>query len=192
MTHVRSTRTVKGIAIPAVGTWVVDPGHAEVGFIGRHLMLTRIRGRFTRFDATINIAEDLADSTVEATIDMASVDSGGEARDEHLRSADHFDVEHHPTARFRSTAISWDGGRTATLTGDLTIRDVTRPVELLIDYLGAETDPWGNEKAAFSAHGVIDRSDFGLDWNMVVEAGGLLVSKQIELILDFEANRKAS
>lgn len=188
--HNATSRVIKGVDIPAVGAWQVDTEHAEIGFVGRHLMLTKIRGRFTKVDATIRIAEEPEKSTVEATIDMASVNSGSDARDEHLRSADHFDVDRYPTATFRSAELVWHGGRNATLRGDLTIKEVTRAVELTVDYLGVDQDPWGNERAVFSAHGVIDRTDFGLTWNLVLDAGGLLVSNEIELIMDFEATRR--
>lgn len=185
-----STRMVKGVQVPVAGAWKLDPGHAEVGFVGRHFMFSRIRGRFTRVEATIVIGEDPLDSHVEAVIDMSSVDSGDAARDEHLRSADHFDVKQYETATFRSRSVEWDGGTSGRLHGDLTIKGVTRPITLDVDYLGFACDPWGNEKVAFSARGVIDRTDFGLTWNMVLDTGNLLVSRKIELVLDFEAVRE--
>lgn len=188
-TTTRPTRTVKGVEVPAAGTWKLDPDHAEIGFTGRHLMFTKVRGRFTDVEATIEIGEDLADSTVEATIRTASVDSGSAARDEHLKSADYFDVANHPTAHFRSTALHWEGGNQGTLSGELTIKGIARPVELTVDYLGFDTDPWSNQRAVFSAHGTVDREDWGLTWNMVLDSGSLLVSKQIELVLEFEATR---
>jgi polyisoprenoid-binding protein YceI len=183
------TRIIKGVQVPAAGAWKVDPGHAEVGFVGRHLMLTKIRGRFTGVEATVTFGEDLLDTTVEAVIDMTTVKSGFGPRDEHLRSADWFDVETHPSAVFRSTGLNWDGGSQATLYGDLTLKGITRPVELTVDYLGVDTDPWHNAKAVFSAHGTINREDWNLTWNMPLESGGLLVSKEIELVLELEANR---
>lgn len=186
----RPTRFVNGIEVPAAGRWKVDPGHAEIGFAGKHFMLTTVRGRFTGVGITIDVGEDPSDSAVSAVIDMASVASGDTARDDHLRSADHFDVDQHKTATFTSTRLDWDGGRTGQLVGDLTIKRVTRAVVLQWTYEGFVHDPWGNERAVFSARGVIDRTDFGLDWNMVLDAGGLLVSKKIELIFDFEAVRE--
>ncbi len=177
-----ATRTVTGVELPAPGVWKVDPGHAEIGFIGRHFMLTKVRGRFTGVDATVTVADDPAASSVEATIDMASVSSGDQARDDHLRSPDFFDVARWPTAAFHSTGFSWDGGR-GVLAGDLTIKGVTR-------YLGAVTDPWGGERAVFEASGRIDREDWGLTWNMVLEAGGVLVSKQIDLEFHVELIRE--
>jgi polyisoprenoid-binding protein YceI len=188
----RATRVAKGTEVPAAGTWRVDPGHAEVGFVGRHLMFTKVRGRFTDVEAVIEIGEDLADSRVEATIRTASLDSGFGARDEHLKSADYFDVENHPEARFRSTGFHWEGGSRGVLRGELTIKGVTREIELVVDYLGFDTDPWNNQRAVFSAHGTLNREDWGLTWNMVLESGSLLVSREIELVLEFEAVRDSN
>jgi polyisoprenoid-binding protein YceI len=184
-----ATRTVRGVDVPAAGTWAVDPGHAEVGFVGRHFGLTKVRGRFTGVDGVVTIDEDLARSRVEVTIDMASISSGHEDRDDHLRSADFFDVERHPLATFRSTAVDVDGA-TGTVLGELTIKDVSRPVSLDVTYLGHATDPWGGERAVFSAHGTIDREDWGLTWNMVLDAGGLLVSREIRLEIELELVRQ--
>lgn len=183
-------RTLDSVELPVEGVWKVDPGHAEVGFWGRHFMLTKVRGRFTGVDATVVIAADPADSTVEATIDMTSVDSGDHTRDDHLRSGDLFDVDHWPNAFFRSTAVTLSGTQ-GTVTGDLTIRDVTRPVILDVRFVGAVLDPWGNDRAAFSATGTIDREDWGLTWNVALEAGGFLVSKEIQLELHVELIRQS-
>lgn len=180
------TRIMKGLEFPAPGVWELDEGHADVGFVGRHFMLTKIRGRFRAVDATVNVGADPTDTRVTATIDMASVFSGDAARDDHLRSPDHFDVERFPAATFESTGIEWDGGQQATLTGDLTIKDTTREVRLDVTYRGYARDPWGNDRAVFAARGSIDRTDFGLTWNMLLDSGGLLVSKQIDLVLDAE------
>ncbi|MFI7019399.1 YceI family protein [Streptomyces sp. NPDC050164] len=183
------TRVVDGVELPAAGAWKVDPGHAEVGFVGRHFMLTKVRGRFTGVDATVRIGDRPEDSRVTAVIDMASVDSGDRTRDDHLRSGDFFDVEKHPKATFESTSVAWDG-KSGKMDGDLTIKGVTRPVSLAVDYLGYARDPWGNDRAVFSAHGKIDREDWGLTWNMALETGGILVSKEIELSLEIEAIRE--
>jgi polyisoprenoid-binding protein YceI len=183
-----TTDSISRVELPPAGTWTIDPGHADVGFVGRHFGLTRIRGRFTGVDGTVTIGEDPQHATVEVTIDMASVDSGDGTRDDHLRSADFFDVEHHPTATFRSTAVSVMG-TAAQLMGELTIKDVARPVELDVELLGQVTDPWGNDRVVFSATGVINREDWGLTWNMVMDAGGLLVSKEIRLEIDVELIR---
>jgi polyisoprenoid-binding protein YceI len=184
-----ATRTLDGIDLPAPGVWEIDPGHADVAFIGRHLMLTKVRGRFINVSGAIAVAEDPTGSRLEVTIDMASVDSGDHARDHHLRSADFFDVENHPVARFRSTAITRTG-TSGTITGDLTIKNVTRPVTLEVEYLGHVRDPWGADRAAFSAHTTLNREDWGLTWNMILESGGLVVSKEIRLELEVTAVRK--
>jgi polyisoprenoid-binding protein YceI len=175
---------------PPTGTWTIDPGHADVGFVGRHFGLTRIRGRFTGVEGTVAIADPVEQSTVEVTIAMASVDSGDQTRDEHLRSADLFDVERYPTATFRSTGVT-AAGRTGKLIGELTIKGITRPVELDVEFVGGVADPWGNERAVFNASGLINREDWGLTWNMLLEAGGLLVSKEIRLEIDLELIRTA-
>ena len=147
-----ATQTVDGVEVPVAGTWSVDPGHTEVGFVGRHLGLTKTRGRFTGVDGTVRIADDPTASTIDITIDMASVESGSTKRDDSLRSANYFDVDNHPTARFRSTSVTIDGTG-GTVTGDLTIKGVNRPVVLDVDYLGYVRDPWGNDRAAFGRDG---------------------------------------
>ncbi len=184
-----AVRTVQGIALPAPGTWEIDPGHAEVAFIGRHLLFTKVRGRFRGVQGAVTVAEDPADSRVAVTIDMASVDSGDRTRDDHLRSPDLFDVERHPTATFTSTAVRWTG-TTGTVEGDLTIVGVTRPVTLDVVFAGAVRDPWGQDRAVFSASAQIDREDWGLTWNMALEAGGVLVSRDIRLEIEVETVRR--
>jgi polyisoprenoid-binding protein YceI len=184
-----ATRTIHGLQLPAAGVWALDPGHAEVGFVGRHFGLTKIRGRFTRVTGHVTFGEDLNASTVQVDIDMASINSGDETRDDHLRSGDFFDVEHHSTATFRSTGVQVTG-TTGTVRGDLTIKDVTRPVNLAVEFAGLAVDPWGNDRAVFSAHATINREDWGLTWNMVLEAGGLLVSKDIRLEIEVELIRE--
>jgi polyisoprenoid-binding protein YceI len=179
------TRTVSGVTLPSAGKWVLDPGHAEVAFIGRHFGLTKIRGRFSGVSGNVTIAENINDSTVTIDIDMASVSSGDNSRDDHLRSPDFFDVTNHPTATFRSTSIRTDGTQGA-MTGDLTMKTITRPVTLDITFEGGALDPWGGSRAVFSASGTINREDWDLTWNMLLEAGGLLVSKEIRLEIDVE------
>lgn len=182
-TNQRSTDTAP--ALPAPGAWILDPGHADVSFVGRHFGLTKIRGRFTGVSGEVQIAEPITDSTVAVTIDMASVDSGSSDRDEHLRSEDLFDVENHPTSTFRSTHIDVHGV-TGTITGDLTIAGVTRPVVLDVEFIGQARDPWDNDRAVFSASTRINREDWGLTWNMVLDTGGLILSKEIALEIDVE------
>jgi polyisoprenoid-binding protein YceI len=186
-----ATHMIGGVELPAAGTWSVDPGHAEVGFVGRHFGLTKIRGRFTGVDGTVAVAANPADSTIDVTIDMASVESGSADRDNHLRSADFFDVDNHPSARFRSTAIAVDRER-ASVTGELTIKGVTRPVVLDVEYLGYARDPWDNDRAVFSATATVNREEWGLSWNMLLDNGGLLVSKQIQLEIEVELIRRSA
>jgi len=180
------TRLVAGAELPAPGRWELDPGHTEVAFIGRHFMLTRVRGRFTGVSGVIEVAEEPAESTIEVTIDMGSVESGNQARDDHLRSPDFFDAAHHPTATFAGRAAGWRGTR-GLLAGELTIRGVTRPVTLQAEYLGHVADPWGGQRAVFTADATINREDWGLAWNMPLDGGGLLVSKDIRIEIEAEA-----
>jgi polyisoprenoid-binding protein YceI len=190
MTHTESgrpvTRQADGTELPAHGRWQIDPGHTELAFIGRHFMLTKVRGRFTALSGVIEVAEELVESAVEVTIDMASVESGNEARDEHLRSADFFDVARYPTAAFRARAADWQGTR-GTLTGELTLHGVTGPVTLQAEYLGYAADPWGGHRAVFTAEGSIDREDWGLTWNLPLDGGGLVVSREIRIEIELEA-----
>ena len=183
-----AVRDVDGIALPAAGVWTIDPGHAEVAFVGRHFGLTRVRGRFTVITGEVTFGERLEDSAVAVEIDMASVSSGDQGRDDHLRSADLFDVARHPTATFRSSGIDV-AGATATMRGELTIKRVTRPVTLAVEFIGHARDPWGADRAVLSARGTINREDWGLTWNMLLETGGLLVSKDVKLEIDVELIR---
>jgi polyisoprenoid-binding protein YceI len=186
-----ATTTVDGVERPAPGIWRVDPGHAEIAFVGRHFGLTKVRGRFIGVNAAVTFADDIAASQVEVTIDMASVTSGYDDRDDHLRSPDFFDVHHHPTATFRSTGVAArDGG--GVLSGDLTIKGVARPVTLAVEYLGVAADPWGNDRAVFSASTTINREDWGLTWNLPLATGGLLVSKEIRIEVEVELVRQPS
>jgi polyisoprenoid-binding protein YceI len=184
-----ATRTVQGIELPAPGTWDVDPSHTTVGFSVRHLGLTKTRGRFGAFTGVAELAERPEDSTVEVDVDLASIDTRDEKRDEHLRSADFFDVDQHPTMTFRSTGVR-GGGTSWEVEGDLTIRGVTRRVVLHAEYDGVAGDPWGGTRAAFTARTEIDREAFGLTWNMALETGGLLVGKKVSVELDVELVRR--
>ena len=179
-------RLVAGAELPASGRWQIDPGHTEAAFIGRHFMLTKVRGRFTGVTGTIVVADEPGESTVEVTIDMASVESGSQARDDHLRSADFFDTARHPIAAFSGRAAHWQGTQ-GLLAGELTIRGITRPVTLQVGYLGHVADPWGGQRAIFTAHGILNREDWGLTWNMPLDGGGLLVSKDIGIEIEAEA-----
>jgi polyisoprenoid-binding protein YceI len=173
--------------VPAPGTWTLDPAHTDVTFTARHLMVTKVRGRFPLAGGAVTIAANPLESSVEATIDVARVESGDATRDEHLRSADFFDVDHHPAASFRSTKVEAAAGGTYRLTGDLTIKDVTRPVTLDLEYLGTISSPWGDQRAGFSATTEVSRKDWGLEWNVALEAGGVVVGDKVHLSIDAEA-----
>ena len=181
-----TTRLVGDANLPVPGRWQIDPGHTELAFIGRHFMLTKVRGRFTGVTGAIQVAEDPAQSTAEVTIDMASVNSGSQARDDHLRSADFFDTAQHPTATFTGHAATWQGA-SGVLEGELTIRGITRRVTLRVEYLGHVADPWGGHRAIFTASGTLNREDWGLTWNLPLDGGGLLVSKEIRIEIELEA-----
>jgi len=185
-THEASpTRTIDGHVLPAPGAWEIDPGHTDVAFIGRHFMLTKVRGRFTDVTGTIIIASNLDDSKVEVSISMASVESGSAERDAHIKSPELFDVDQFPNATFRSTTVDWRG-TSGTVHGDLTIHGVTRNVPLAVTFEGHARDPWGGDRGMFSAKTKINREDFGITWNVALEAGGLLVSKDIQIEIDLE------
>lgn len=168
--------------------WQIDPSHSQVEFGVKHMMFTTVKGRFRDVDARIWLHEDNpSESTVEVEIDAASIDTGAEDRDQHLRSADFFDVENHPKVTFRSKRIegaSFQPGEQFKVVGDLTIRGNTREVELDARYEGRGRDPFGNEKAAFTAETKVDRHDFGLTWNAALESGGVLVGRDIRISID--------
>jgi polyisoprenoid-binding protein YceI len=179
------TRIIDGTVLPAAGAWEIDPGHTDLAFTGRHFMVTKVRGRFTGVTGIVEIAEDLSDSRVDVTIDMASVESGNETRDEHLRSAELFEVATYPTATFRSVEVEWKGNR-GTVHGDLTIHGVTKRVPLEVEFEGYVRDPWGGDRAIFSARTRVNREDFGVTWNVALEAGGVLVSKEVQIEINLE------
>lgn len=170
------------------GTWTLDPAHTSVGFTVRHLVAAKVRGRFDSFSGTIAAGETPADSSVEVSIDAASIDTGISDRDEHLRSADFLDAEHFPALTFVSREVRGTADELE-IEGDLTIRGVTKPVTLDAEFGGVMTDPWGNEKAIFSASTKIDREDWGLTWNQALEAGGVLVGKQVKIEIEAQATR---
>jgi len=182
-----TSRTVNGAEYPAVGTYDIDPSHTELGFAVRHMAVSKVRGRFSTFSGTLELAEDPADSKATVTIDAASVDTRDENRDGHLKTADFFDVENHPTWTFVSTSIKPDGPTDFKVDGDLTIRGVTKPVTLEATYEGVVTDPYGNHRVGFSATTTINREDFGVAFGAVMEAGGLVVAKKVEIQIELEA-----
>ena len=174
-------------------TWTVDAAHAELGFAVRHLMLATVRGRFGAVEGTVTVDDtNPLDSKVDVTVDVSSIDTRQEMRDNHLRSPDFFDVANHPTMHFVSKRIEGDVNGKFRLIGDLTIRGTTREVVLDASLEGRGKDPWGNERAGFSAAGKINRKDFGLVWNQVLESGGVAVGDEVKLSIDVELIRQAS
>jgi polyisoprenoid-binding protein YceI len=168
------------------GTWNIDPVHTSVGFVARHMMITKVRGHFNSFSGVITIAEDPLQSSLEATVELHSVTTGDEQRDSHLRSQDFFDVEKYPTMTFKSTSIKPDGDDYL-LTGDLTVAAKTRSVDFHLTFDGVEKDPWGGTRAGFEATGEINRKDWDLTWNMALEAGGVVVGDKVKIELEIEA-----
>jgi polyisoprenoid-binding protein YceI len=173
------------ITLPA-GTWTVDASHSVLGFVARHLMVTKVRGSFKEFEGSVKVGDALSDSQVTAVVQLASIETGSADRDTHLRSADFFDIENHPTMSFISTDVTEDS-----LTGDLTIKGITKPVTFDLEFNGLATDPWGNQKAGFEATTEINRKDWGLEWNVAIEGGGVLVSEKIKLNLDIQLTKTA-
>ncbi|HKX76501.1 MAG TPA: YceI family protein [Acidimicrobiia bacterium] len=178
----QATVSAAELAIPT-GTWKLEPNHTTIGFVARHLMVTKVRGHFADFEGTVEIRDDLAQSSVDVTLQAASVTTGSPDRDGHLRSPDFFDVENYPDLRFTSTELE-RRGEDWIMRGDLTIKDITRPVELNVSFEGASTDPWGKTRLGFSAHGEVDREAWGLTWNVPLEHGGFLVSKHARLEIE--------
>ncbi len=172
--------------VPAAGTYNLDQSHSHVSFSARHLMVTKVRGRFPVTAGTLVIAEDPTQSSVEATIDVAAVDSGDPKRDEHLRSADFFDAEKYPTIEFRSTKVTDKGNGEFTLEGELTVTGNTHPVTLEGEYLGSQASPWGDTRIGFSGETEVSRKEWGLEWNVALETGGVLVSDKVKLTIDAE------
>ena len=180
-------RTVDGVEVPAPGTYVLDGTHSGVHFSVRHLMVSKTKGRFDDFDATVTIGEDPLDSSVEVEIRVASIDTREASRDGHLRSPDFFDAELHPVITYRSTKVTPDGKRGWLVDGELTVRDITVAVPLSVTFEGGAVDPWGNARIGFEAHTELDREAFGLTWNQALETGGVLVGKTVKIDIEAEA-----
>jgi polyisoprenoid-binding protein YceI len=180
-------RQIGEVEAPATGRWALDASHTTAAFIARHMMVTKVRGHFDRLSGEIFVGERPEDSRVDVTIDAASIISGSQQRDDHLRSPDFLDVEKYPTITFRSTAVKQTGATTLKVTGDLTIRGQTRPVVLDVDFEGVERAPWGATVAGFSARTEINREDWGMTWNAALETGGVVVGKKVKLEIEAEA-----
>jgi polyisoprenoid-binding protein YceI len=181
-------RQIGEVVAPAPGEWTLDESHTRAAFVARHMMVTKVRGHFDRLSGRVQIGETPEDSSVEVTIDASSIFSGDQKRDDHLRSPDFLDVEKYPTITFRSTSVKQTGPTSLDVTGDLTIRDQTRPVELRVDFEGVERAPWGTTVAGFSATAEINREDWGMTWNAALETGGVLVGKKVTLEIETELN----
>lgn len=174
------------------GMWTLDPSHTSLDLSVRHMMVSTVRGRVDPRGGTLHLAtDDPSGSYVEVEIDAASINTGHADRDAHLRSPDFLDVDRYPTMRFRSTDIDDNGDGTFELRGDLTVKDVTRPVTLDCEFAGVVRDPYGNDRMGFSATGTIDRSDYGLRWNAALESGGVVVGDKVKLSLDAEFTKPA-
>jgi polyisoprenoid-binding protein YceI len=186
MSQTEAARTVEGIELPPVGTWKPDPAHTAVEFVARH-MLTKVRGRFTGFDGTIQIAERPEDSSVEVEVETGTIQTNQEQRDTHLRSGDFLEIGKYPKLTFKSTEVRLTGGNSFQIVGDLTIKDITREVTLDAEFLGWGPGPYGAPVMSFSAKTTIDREDWDMTWNMVLETGGFLVSRKVDLEIDVEA-----
>lgn len=186
-----STRPWEGLTIPAAGTYLLDQAHRRVGFVARHMMVSKVRGQFADATATITVAENPLESAVTATIQAASINTGQADRDTHLRSGDFLEVEKYPTLEFRSTGVRSHSGNEFVLTGELTVKDVTRPVELFVEFEGVGRSPFGQDVFGFTATTEIDREDFGLTWNVALETGGVLVGKKVKIEIEGEAIRQA-
>jgi polyisoprenoid-binding protein YceI len=215
-----ATRIWEGLTIPAPGTYLLDQAHKRIGFLARHMMVSPVRGEFAEGSARIVVDEDPLSSSVGATIQAASVNTGNPERDAHLSSPDFLDVERHPTLEYRSTGIKWQGnedpifywarlrtyrtGRKDSvppqvtraagrflLMGELTVKGITRQVDLQVEFGGARRDPYGRDIFGFSASAEIDREDYGLLWNVLLESGGVLVGKNVRIEIAGEAIRQS-
>ena len=172
---------------PATQKWTFDVVHSSVNFTVRHMVVSKVRGRFTKWDGTLLMDEqDPSGGRVEVVIAAASIDTGVGQRDEHLRSADFFDVEHFPTITFKSTRVEKARAGTLKVTGDLTMHGVTRPVVLDVEYAGSAKDPWGGVRAGFSASVSLDRKEFGLKYNQLLETGSVVVGETVEIAIEAE------
>ncbi|MDQ4130619.1 MAG: YceI family protein [Actinomycetota bacterium] len=180
-------RSYHGRPLPLPGTYELDRSHSSIEFVSRHLMITKVRGRFSDFEGRIHIDEVPVRSWAEGTVDVGSLDTADERRDAHLRSPDFFDVERFPTMSFRSTRVEPAGDGSWKVHGELTIRDLTRPITFEVQFEGATSDPWGGQRIGFSATAEVDREEWGLTWNQVLEGGGLLVGPKVRIEVSVQA-----
>jgi polyisoprenoid-binding protein YceI len=177
---------MSSIAELTPGVWNVDSSHSRIGFVARHMMISKVRGHFLTFSGVVTIADDPLASTLQATAETASVTTGDDTRDGHLKSADFFDIEKYPDMTLVSTGIDKDGSDYV-LHSDLTINGITKPVDFELEFDGVNSDPWGGTRAGFTAEAEVNRKEWGLEWNMALEAGGVLLGDKVKLQLEIEA-----
>lgn len=190
-TNAIASREYDGTTIPLAGTYELDVNHKRVGFVVRHMMVSKVRGEFGEATATITVGEDPLQSAVTATIQAGTFTSGQEQRDGHVKSADFLDIEKYPTLQYRSTGVKSIDGSEILLNGELTIKDVTLPVDLRVELDGVSRSPYGQDVFGFSATAEIDREAFGLTYNMALETGGVMVGKTVKIEIEGEALRQA-
>lgn len=172
------------------GSYTLDASHTQLGFVARHAMVTKVRGRFTDFEGTASTGENLQDAKINIVINAASIDTRSEDRDDHVRGTDFFDVENHPQITFNSTDIKADGDNLA-VTGDLTIKGTTKPVTIDFEMLGVAEDPFGNERVGLEGSVVVNRKDWNIDFDVPLKTGGLLVSEKVTLEFEISAIKNA-
>ena len=182
-----AVREINGVELPQTGDWVIDPAHSSIEAVARHMVVTKVRGHFEEFSGTVHIDEDPAKSWAEASIKAASINTNAPDRDAHLRSPDFLNADEFPELSFKSTRLSHRSGRRFEVVGDLTIRGETHPVTLDVQFGGVVTDPFGQVKALFSASTKLEREKWGVNWNQALEAGGVLVSKTLDIEIEVQA-----
>jgi polyisoprenoid-binding protein YceI len=187
MNQAQAAPAIEGVELPKPGDWQLDPVHTSVTFRARQLMVTKVRGTFTGVSGAIHVSEDPAESSLEVEIDPASVETGNERRDAHVRSPAFFDVERYPEITFQSTKIEGSSPARFLVHGDLTVHGVTRPVTLDVEYHGWARGERGGRRASFSATAEVHREDFGVTWNAALEGGGVLVGREAKLAFEIEA-----
>src|SRR3954471_4465558 len=185
--------TAPALSLTALtGTYTLDPAHTRIGFVARHAMVTKVRGAFNEFEGTTTIdGDNPANSTVALTLKVDSIDTRNAQRDGHLRTNDFLDIENYPETRFVSTSVKHDGGADFEVTGDLTVKDVTKSVTIPLEFQGAAKDPFGNDRIGFEGSVVINRKDWGITWNAALETGGVLVSEKVTLECEISAIKTA-
>lgn len=172
-------------------TWAIDPSHSEIQFKVKHLVITTVTGNFKEFKGSVEANDDFDGASINFEATVGSISTNSEQRDEHLKSADFFDAKQFPTLSFQSTAFTKKDDETYNLVGNLTLKGVTLPINLAVEYNGIATDPWGNVKAGFELTGKLNRKDYGLSWNTITEAGGALVSEEVKLIANIQLVKQA-